>query len=770
MKTRMKIGSLLCAGLLMISAAGCGIGKDSLDVGSYRTSADQFKFSKYPGDTTYNVSPREEEAALLTGYEKVTENRFLTLLVNKETAAVATADKRTGKVWFSNTPAIEDDSEIDEDAKKLFRAQLMVEYLDGQNFKQIDSFSTSVDQKTFTITTNDNKLSVTYRFMDNRTGDDAPKNKELFCITLEYALENESLIASVPMEKVTYPAGMPPLKISVLPHFGGTSSTESGYILVPDGSGALIEFDSGKYSTQNYVGAVYGFDKTLEMDSKPPKLEQVRLPLFGLKDQQNGFLAIIEDGAALASIQANRAGPYSSFNEVSATFATHSYQNVSIGAMESASKLIGIQDIPYKGDLRLRYAFLDQPDANYVGMAGYYREYLIQKDGMTQQKAESVTPFNLELIGTIDKLQSTFGIKYEGMEKLTTTEQAMQILEELRSEDITRINLKYTGWMNGGLRQELADRINIEKAIGGKKGFLSLAEYAKKQNITLLPSVSILTAPVNSKGYNKFRMAAMQIDQKDAKAYWYDYVTQKGEDYNSILSPAILQSLSGSINKAAAKLDLTGLCLEDIGQNVFADYTKGAPIDRETTVNVYRKLLKENFGRYSDLMLTGGFAYAMPYADIVLEAPFTDSGYDMTDRAVPFYQLVYHGFVTYSGQPLNLSYDYETDVLRTIEYGGAPYFQLMASDGSAVKNTDYSNFCSNNYSIWKNRLVKTYQTVNQALSNTQGVMMTNHSKVGENVYKTDYANGCSVFVNYGTSPVTVDGVAIEAKGFATKAP
>lgn len=67
-----------------------------------------------------------------------------------------------------------------------------------------------------------------------------------------------------------------------------------------------------------------------------------------------------------------------------ASFATHAYQNVSIGAMENASKLIGIQDIAYQGDLRLRYAFLDSAQADYVGMAGYYRQYLTEKDGCSR--------------------------------------------------------------------------------------------------------------------------------------------------------------------------------------------------------------------------------------------------------------------------------------------------------------------------------------------------------------------------------------------------
>ena len=58
---------------------------------------------------------------------------------------MAVSDRRTGREFdCSNTPTIDEDTEIDEDARcNLFYAQLLVEYLDGQNFKQIDSYNAS---------------------------------------------------------------------------------------------------------------------------------------------------------------------------------------------------------------------------------------------------------------------------------------------------------------------------------------------------------------------------------------------------------------------------------------------------------------------------------------------------------------------------------------------------------------------------------------------------------------------------------------------------
>ena len=157
----------------------------------------------------------------------------------------------------------------------------------------------------------------------------------------------------------------------------------------------------------------------------------------------------------------------------------------------------------------------------------------------------------------------------------TTTEQAIQILEELQGRGITNIQLKYSGWMNGGLRQDLPASLKVESAVGGKKGLTALRDYTRRTNVGLYPAVNFLTTPPQAKGFNVFRMAAMQIDQKDAKAYYYDMVTRTGEDYDSILSPAALGGVAQSFNKAYGALGISGLCLNDMGENLYADYTKG---------------------------------------------------------------------------------------------------------------------------------------------------------------------------------------------------
>ena len=767
MRLKKRILALVTV-MAALSAVLSSCSETVFDAQKYITPTENLTFSKYQDKAFTAVAPTAEQQNLLSGYQQVKQNRFLTLYFCQESAAVAVFDNRSGKLWFSNHPDIASDTVIDSASLGIYQSQLLVNYIDGQNTKRIDSYTYCVANGSFDYEITDSGLEVTYPFIETTTENDKEKITKLFVFTIIYALEEESLLVTVPMDKAEYNQNMPPLQLEILPHFGGCPNSSDGYLFLPDGSGALVEFKEGKYASSNYYGAVYGQDESLNIKEKPLAVKQVSMPVFGVRENNNGFLAIIEDGAALAQISATRAGSLSSYNEVYPAFTTFSSQTIEIGNLETAGKMTGTQSAAYSGTLRTRYAFLDTSEADYSGMAGYYRAYLQSTAGLSTLKSADTLPLNLEMIGSIDKLKSTLGIKYTGAVALTSTAEAERILGELLQNNIKNINLRYTGWFNNGLKQELPTSVKVERAIGGKSGFSSLADFAKENGIRFYPSVDFLTTPSGSSGFNKFTMSARQIDQKEAVVYTYDYVSQQGTDSRYILSPSVLSDVISKFNKAYGKYGVSGLCVDHIASKILADYSKASTVDQEMTANVYRELLAGLDKQYQSLMLDGGFSYGVPYADVVLNVAFESSGFDITDYAVPFYQLVYHGSVVYSGEPLNLSYDYDTAFLKTIEYGGVPYFQLMAADGSAIKNTDYSYYCSNNYDIWKDKMITAYSKANEALASVQDTKMIKHEQLAEGVYQTTYENQTAVIVNYNDTVYNGGGITVEARNWSVR--
>lgn len=770
MKLSHRLTAVLSAIILLLSCCSCS---DGLQAADYQINSEQFSFTNYASlASDYQLALSETDSGYLQDYEKKQENSFLVLYYQSQTGYIAVADKRTGKVWYSVSPELEEDGAVEEDTKKLLSSPIQVEYKELQAFKSVNTFTNSVEDGNFSSEDIDNGVAVHYTFTDitkamaEEASADTDKKivpQKLFDITIEYTLDHESLIVTVPLEKISYTDNYPPLSIKLLQNFGSSKEKE-GYLVVPDGSGALIRFDTEKSNVSPFLSNVYGLDKTLEIKSQPNKVENSTLPVFGLKENDNAFLAIIEDSDAVASIGANPAGTLSERNEVFVSFQTLAYQKVSIAAASEESKFVAVQDQLYQGNIRVRYAFLQSGETDYTGMATYYRNYLIQKKGMKKLEKTGSIPLNLEMVGSINKIQSFLGINYDGTEPLTTFEQAQTILTRLLDHQINHINLKYSGWFSGGLEQDYAGKFSVVRNLGGEKGLQKLSDFAKEHQIDLYPAVSFLTAPPNSKGFHQLTMSAKQLDQNGAKFYSYDQVSLSGVAYRSILSPAALKDAIARFSRKYDKLEIGAVCMEDIANEVFADYTGGNLFDRQSAVNLYQELLAEQ-RKSQKLMINGSYGYAATLADVILNVPVNDSNYNVTDEAIPFYQIVYHGYKDYSAAPLNTAYSITDDMLKSIEYGASPYFKVMSAPGSKTKNTDYSYLCSNHYETWESDILDYYAKMNSVLAEVRDQVIIGHRKLQEKVYETTYENGISILVNYSEQAVAINGAEIAAKGF-----
>ena len=156
---------------------------------------------------------------------------------------------------------------------------------------------------------------------------------------------------------------LPLLTFTLLPYFGAAYLDQEGYIFVPDGSGALIHLNNGKTTASIYSQPVYGDDLSFRGDAHRP--HQNHLPVFA-EAGQSGILAVIEEGEALARIQADIAGKLHSYNVVYPQFTLR----------PSVMSIVRrYQSRMYQGDIRVRYVFLEGEDADYVGMAHAYQDY-----------------------------------------------------------------------------------------------------------------------------------------------------------------------------------------------------------------------------------------------------------------------------------------------------------------------------------------------------------------------------------------------------------
>ena len=104
-------------------------------------------------------------------------------------------------------------------------------------------------------------------------------------------------------------------------------------------------------------------------------------------------------------------------------------------------------------------------------------------------------------------------------------------------------------------------------------------------------------------------------------------------------------------------------------------------------------------------------------------------------------------------------------MLKWIEYGYEPYFELTYESAEKLINTEYNELYTSMYSEWKQDIIDACGQLESALGGVQNALIVSHARVSDNVYRTSYDNGVSIYVNYNSEPVTVDGVTVGALGW-----
>ncbi|MEK3823381.1 DUF5696 domain-containing protein [Paenibacillus sp. FSL K6-1558] len=596
----------------------------------------------------------------------------------------------------------------------------------------------------------------------------------LFMLTMEYELDGEQLKVRVPASGIHFPEEYPINTLSVLEYFGAGGSKEEGSILVPDGSGALIHFNNGKLQYPSYQQDIYGPDLTMKLREASSSESKARLPVFGVIRPEGAFLGIIEEGDAVAVVNADISGKLNSYNNVYPSFYVVNKSDITLQSSDMVRTLPKFQNKPTSSDFVVRYAFVGEEQASYSGLASLYREYLVQTGGLPEMKSseeQSTIPFYLKLFGGMTTRQHMLGIPYNSTEALTTFDEGKEILSKLMEKNVSNIQVRYAGWFNGGLHHRLPDSIKVDGVIGGKKGMKDFSAFTSEAGIGFYPDVAVLNVQ-SKKGFSPSNEASRSLTQEPAVLYPMDLALErrtKDVSASYVLSPNEIDDVTTDMLKDMEPLQAGGISLKDMAEQLNSDMNPKKLLDRTQALDTVRKSLDQIKQQAGSIVAEGGNAYALPYITGLTDAPMSSSRFKLEDEEVPFFQLVVHGRIPYTGSPYNLSTytDARQYVLKLIEYGASPYFAWFNVPGHVVKETDYNHLYAANYEQWMDLAAEVYTEVSQVNKSFTGRPMITHESLSEGVFRTTYEGGGYVIVNYNDSSVEVENHTVEALSYVT---
>ncbi|TVP86129.1 MAG: hypothetical protein EA375_02380 [Acholeplasmataceae bacterium] len=596
--------------------------------------------------------------------------------------------------------------------------------------------------------------------------------KVSFEVAIQVRLHEHGLETSIIQESIVEPEEVKIASITLLPLFGTAVSEiagdpTEGYIVLPDGAGALIEFNNGKYYLNPYRKRLYGMDLALMRYRMREQQQDITIPLYGMVKPGAAYAAIITEGDAMATIHADVSGRIDSYNKAYVTFNLRESESIILGSGFNRYGLDLWTRTRVATDFTVHYHLLDGDDADYVGIARAFRQHLIDQHGFEAHDTTGSTVLTTEFIGAYDRKAFFLGVPYSTTRSLTSFDEARTIIDMLLEEDITRLNVLYTGVFNGGLSSSVQDRADIERVLGGSRGFARLADHLEAHDVNLYPRVSFLTASNYHRMFDRMRYTSLRVKGAYAMHFTYHYPSglpysetpypHQGDDY--VINPLYYEAI---FDRFSRDFDHPDIAMTMMGSMLGGHYDRQHPLYKQDALRYQQAVLESSSYR---MMIANPLSFAIPYADVIIDLPTETTLYAIIDDQIPLLHLVLAGMVDYFSESINMSHDrsIQYKFLKLLETGSNLKYTLSYHDSRVLLETDYNYYMSTHYVNWFDQMVAHVREMDE-IGLHEGHLI-HHERVRMNVYRVTYSHGLVLVINYNLTDVDVDGRTIRAMDY-----
>ena len=714
----------------------------------------------------YNVVSRDDELTL--------RNDLFELYYNEQTAGIKVRNQETGYVWNSVIENVDAGT-----FNGLLSSSIGFEYINiAQNhtlrqniglnetihsvqaIKSNNRFELRISIEGFCTSRQCNNFIDEY--LSGNPSYDIERMEALgfvnvdisFLVTME--LTNQGVRVQVPYSSITQGNSEKVVlgSLIIFPGLGATKEDElPGYMVVPDGMGALIRYknNEGQF-VASYEERFYGNDQGITSIRNSVTNQRLLMPLFGMVHgiNQHAVLGVIEEGDVSARLIVIPAGA----NNVPYNLMYPKYDlNQTYLQSFTSDGLGGVQRIHQTStsDISVHYYLLSGEEANYVGMANTYRDYLVREGVLTPiSETNDSIPLHTQVIMSDSRTQ------FVGTQSIvmTTLDQTRQIVSALETAGITNQHLSLLGWNNGGYSGHLPSTLRYDSAVGSRNDFERFFTDYADMPIYLVNNY-IYSVPENGRiryrrdvamGVNRFRLE----DECSSCVY----------DRTFTLYPETTQRLAlddlENVVDAGVKI-----LFEDAGNTLFS-YYQNEWYQREDSLMLYQDVMQayESHAAYVQPN-----AYAWSFIDTYFDTPLFHSQLKIFDETIPLLSTVLAGNMELFSLHLNFNSVGRNQLLRMIDFNVYPSYVVTNNRSSDLKGSDIERYFATEFASWESTIVEEYTFVNGALSSVMGATLVARNRLANDVIANTYDNGIEIIINYGLTSFDVSGVTVDAQSY-----
>ena len=633
---------------------------------------------------------------------------------------------------------------------------------------------------------------------DNSKFDEVTESLPLFKIALEFKLTDEGYVISVPVESLIDASTVTKEKVGeenykkfagiyqmyslkLCPYMTYVDNSQDGYIVVPDGSGAVINFNNGKVSTVS--GRYYGVDNAYVNEIETGERPNLLLGMYAFVNttagKESGLIAAIEKGGGQFTLTA---GVNNKNNFANLDVELRSTERVATGTISSNTSFKKYDKTLTGTDLVVNYIITDENNVDYDSIAKIYRDYLIKREGLTTKDNTNELLTDLTFLGAFDKYALLLGIKYKTTGTLTTFDQAQEILDELLNNKVSNISVSYKGWTSENLEYELGGALTISNKLGKTTTMNKFYEYCVQKNVTFYPELSITSAKGYDFSFGSLKYSTRGVGNEQAIHYPYDLSTGRQDKKVAptyYISPLYYNSISEKLVSDFNKLNIWsskqngGFYLSDLGNSWVGNYRNGYQVYGGEAV-YYQQEAISTLAEGNQIKISAPCDYAFKYVDVAVNVPVGTTMYTVYDYTIPFYQLVISGLFDYTTTNVNGSENRSREYYfaKALETGSNLSYMLSYEDPAILLETDYTEYYQVYYKNWMETIINFTKEINEL--GIHSCTLTNHEIVtvgAQTLSKVTYTNKVNsnetieLLINVTNKNVTYNGNVVPAYGY-----
>lgn len=592
-----------------------------------------------------------------------------------------------------------------------------------------------------------------------------------FDIAIQVLLEDEGVEVKVISNSIKEYSESKLADITLYPYFGAvidydidTKEENKGYLVIPDGSGAILEFNNGKTSARSYSKRLYGGDLAVLPYEMPEEQEKILIPVYGSVSENIGFAAIITEGDALATLNANVSGiDNNSYNRIYTNFKIREYEFSVIGSGWNTYRINIWTKDRVNTDFTIKYKILIGNENNYTGIAKAYQNYLIAEKGLKVSN-EVNNKVIIELLGAFNKKEFFLGIPYEPTRSLTTYKQATEIIDELNELGVDNLDIIFNGIINGGLDNGFETKVKFERKVGSKRKYEKFVNKLSAKNIEVYPTANFFSSSEFNRPLDSNRYSSKRIKGSTSILFEYNIPTRlpyseielSSRKDSLVINPQYYEAIYKKFNK---NYSFDNLLVENIGSNLAGNYKKKNVVYLNESLFYQENLLKK-IAYNQTISISEPLGFSFPYLSLATDLPLESTLYTILDYRIPLVQLVLSGVVNYTHDSINLSSERDIDYkfLKALENGAGLKYTLSYESSLMLLETGHNEYLSTKYTNWLETIQKQYQVLKA--NDLVNARIVSHERIASNVFKTTYSNNVEVITNYNLTSVTVEGVLI----------